>query len=228
MKKFCAFWLGLNRKSSGIVTSLPHRTSRHSDALHALFGEVEVGRQQFAVEAELIALAAGGKLFLTGRLLADGTLVHIVDGFVEFLALGAQALGAVFLGVIAFQHRVEGGPLLDEIFLAILLGVEEGVLHRFAVRSGDAARTAARVVDLFQLVDGRHQPDLLGLRQLVGQQMFSVKGTPCGLAADHRADAGHRFVQSVCHRQVALAATATMDAELTARKSGRAGLGGVV
>ena len=64
---------------------------------------------------------------------------------------------------------------------------------------------AARVVDLFQLVDGRHQPDLLGLRQLVGQQMFSVKGAPCGLAADHRADTGHRFVQGVCHRQVALA-----------------------
>lgn len=121
-----------------------------------------------------------------------------------------------FLGVIAFQHRVEGGPLLDEIFLAVLLGAEEGVLHRLAVRSGDAARTAARVVDLFQLVDGRHQPDLLGLRQLVGQQMF-VKGAPCGLAADHRADTGHRFIQGVCHRQVALQAAATMDAELTAR-----------
>ena len=91
------------------------------------------------------------------------------------------------------------------IFLAVLLGAEEGVLHRLAVRSGDAARTAALVVALFQLVDGRHQPDLLGLRQLVGQQMFSVKGAPCGLAADHRADTGHRFVQGVCHRQVALA-----------------------
>ena len=178
---------------------------RHRDALHALFGEVEVGRQQFAVKAELFAPAAGGKLFLTGRLLADGALVHIVDGLVELLALGAQALGAVFLGVIAFQHRVEGGPLLDAVFLAVLPGAEEGVLHRLAVRSGDAARTAARVVDLFQLVDGRHQPDLLGLRQLVGQQMFSVKGAPCGLAADHRADTGHRFVQGVCHRQVALA-----------------------
>ena len=35
--------------------------------------------------------------------------------------------------------------------------------------------------------------------------MFSVKGAPCGLAADHRADTGHRFIQGVCHRQVALA-----------------------
>ncbi len=35
--------------------------------------------------------------------------------------------------------------------------------------------------------------------------MLSVKGAPCGLAADYRADTGHRFVQGVCHRQVALA-----------------------
>ena len=39
-----------------------------------------------------------------------------------------------------------------------------------------------------QLVDGSHKLALLFLGQLIGGQMFAVKGTPCSFAADHRAN----------------------------------------
>ena len=73
----------------------------HRDALHALLGQIQVGGQQLAVQAQLFAFAAGGQLFLPGSLLADGTLVHVVHSLVQLLALGTQALGAVLLGVVA-------------------------------------------------------------------------------------------------------------------------------
>ncbi len=79
------------------------------------------------------------------------------------------------------------------------------ILDRLAVRVGDAAGVAALVVHLLQLVDGRHQAALLFLGQLVGEQVFAVKGTPCSFAADHRADTGHGLVQGIRHRQISLA-----------------------
>ena len=125
--------------------------------------------------------------------------------FVEFLALGAQPLGAVFLGVVALQHGIEGGPFLYAVRLAVLLRPEEGELHRLAVRGSDAAGAATLVVEFLQLVDGGHQLPLLILGQPVGQQVFAVEGAPCGLPADHRADPCNGLVQRICHRQVALA-----------------------
>ena len=166
--------------------------------------QIKVGGQQLAVQAQLFAFAAGSKLFLPCCLLAQSAVVHIVHRLVQLLALGAQTLGAVLLGVVALQHRVEGRPLPDGVLLAVLLRAEEGILHRLAVRRGDAARTAALCVQLLQLVNCRHQAALLGIGQLVGGQMFSVKGAPCGFAADHRPYAGHRLVQRVRHRQLPL------------------------
>ena len=128
-----------------------------------------------------------------------------MHGLVQFLALGTQALGAVLLGVVALQHRVEGRPFLHRVVFAVLLRTEEGELHRLAVRVGHAAGAAALVVQLLQLVDGRHQAALLLLGQLIGQQVFPVKGAPGGFAADHRADPGHRFIQGIRHRQIPLA-----------------------
>ncbi len=60
-------------------------------------------------------------------------------------------------------------------------------------------------MQLLQLVDCCHQAALLLIGQLVGGQVFAVKGAPCGFAADHRADTGHRLVQGIRHRQVPLA-----------------------
>ena len=202
----------------------------HSDAFHSLFGEVEVGRQQFAVETEFFALAAGGKLFLPRSLLADGAFVHVVHRLVQFLALGAQALGAVLLGVVAFQHGIEGRPFLDKIFLAVLLWAEEGVLDGLAVRVSDAARTAALVVLFLQLIDGSHQAALLLLGQFVCDQMFAVKGAPCGLAADHRADAGHGLVQGIRHGKIPLAGRrhdgrGTHQQKIRSCRFGRGGIG---
>ena len=177
----------------------------HGDVLHPLLGQIEVGGKQLAVEAELFALAAGGQLFLPGRLLADRALVHVVHGLVQLLALGAEPFGTVFLGVVALQHGVERGPFFDRVPLAVLPGPEERVLHRLAVRGRHAAGAAALVVELFQLVNGRHQPELLGFRQLVGGQVLAVKGAPGRLPADHRAHTGHGLVQGVCYRQIPLA-----------------------
>ena len=84
------------------------------------------------------------------------------------------------------------------------------------------------MVELLQLIDGSHQLPLLPIVQLVGQQVFPVEGAPGGFPADHRADTGHGLVQSIGHRQIPLTAAATIDAALTCKKSGRAGLGGMV
>ena len=64
-------------------------------------------------------------------------------------------------------------------------------------------RTAGCVLFL-QLVDGGHKLALLFLGQLIGGQMFAVKGTPCSFAADHRANTGHGLVEGICHRQIPL------------------------
>ena len=193
-------------------------------------GQIEVGREQLTVQAELFALAAGGQLFLPGGLFADGAFVHVVDRLVEFLALGAQALSTVFFGIVALQHRVEGRPLPDRIDLAVLPGPEECKLHRFAVRGRHTARTAAVGVDLLQLVDGCHQGALLLPGQLIGQQVFAVECAPGGFAADHRADSGHRLVQGIRHGQVPLAGrchdgSRTHGQKIRAGRFGRHGVG---
>lgn len=59
-------------------------------------------------------------------------------------------------------------------------------------------------MQLLQLVDCSHQAAFLGISQLVGGQVLAVKGAPCSFAADHRPYAGHRFVQSIRHRQLPL------------------------
>ena len=168
--------------------------------------EVEVGRQQLAVEAELLALAAGGKLFLPRGLLADGALVHIVDGLVQLLALGAQALGAVLLGVVALEHGVEGGPLLDEYTCSPYCRGRKKV-YSTGFPSGAVTlhgQPPCVVAVSFSSSMAAIRLALLGLGQLVGQQMLPVEGAPCSFPADHRADAGHRLVQGVRHRQVPL------------------------
>ena len=198
----------------------------HGQALHALLRQIEVGRQQLAVQAQLFAFAAGSKLLLPGSLLAQGTVVHIVHRLVQLLALGAQPLGAVLLGVVALQHRVEGRPLPDGVLLAVLLRTEEGILHRLAVRRGDAAGTAALRVQFLQLVNCRHQAALLGIGQLVGGQVFAVKGAPCGLPADHRPYTGHRLVQSICHRQFPLTGRCHDGRAAHQQKIRAGGLGG--
>ena len=123
---------------------------------------------------------------------------------VQFLAFGAQTFGAVFLRVVALQHRIEGRPFRYFILLAILLRAEEGILDGLSAGVGDAARAAALFVDLLQLVDGSHQAALLFLRQLAGDPMFAVKRAPCGFPADHRTHTSHGLVQGIRHRQVTL------------------------
>ena len=177
----------------------------HGDALHALLGQIEVCREQLTVQTQLFALAAGSKLFLTGGLLAHGALVHIVHGLVQLLAFGAQAFRAVLLSVVALQHGVEGGPFLYYILFAVLLRAEEGILDGLSAGVGDAAGRTAGCVLFLQLVDGSHKLALLFLGQLIGGQMFAVKGTPCSFAADHRANTGHGLVEGICHRQISLA-----------------------
>ena len=168
-------------------------------------GLVEVGRQKFAVQPQLLALFAGGQLFLAGGLLADGALIHIVHRFVQFLALGAQTLGAVLFGVVAFQHLAEGGPLPDLVAAAVLLRLEEGELHRLALGGGHAARTAARGVLRFQPLDGVQQAALAGLVQLAGGLLRGAEGAPGGFPADHRPHPRHRPAEGGGHRQVLLA-----------------------
>ena len=127
-----------------------------------------------------------------------------MHGLVQLLALGAQALGAVLLGIVALEQSVEGRPLFYNIGIAVLQGPEEGELHRLAVRGCHAAGTAAVVVELLQLINGGHQLPLLRIVQLVGQQVFPVEGAPGGFPADHRADTGHGLVQGIGHKQVPL------------------------
>ena len=121
------------------------------------------------------------------------------------MLFGAQAFRAVLLSVVALQHGVEGGPFLYNIFFAVLLRAEEGILDGLSAGVGDAAGRTAGCVLFLQLVDGSHKLALLFLGQLIGGQMFAVKGTPCSFAADHRANTGHGLVEGICHRQISLA-----------------------
>ena len=175
------------------------------DALHPLFGLVEVGREQLAVQPQLLALFAGGQLLPAGGLLADGPLVHIVHRLVQLLALGAQPLRPVFFGVVAFQHLAEGGPLPDLVPAAVLPGAEESELHRLALRGGHAAGAAPGGVLGFQLFDGVQQAALAGLVQFAGGLLLGAEGPPGCLAADHRAHPRHRPAEGGGHRQVLLA-----------------------
>ena len=188
--------------------------------------QIEVCRQQLTVQAQLFAFAAGSKLFLPCCLLAQGAVIHIVHRLVQLLALGAQPLSAVLLGIVALQHRVEGRPLPDGVLLAVLLRTEEGILHRLAVRRGDAAGTAALRVQFLQLVDCCHQAALLGIGQLVGRQVLAVKGAPCGLPADHRPYTGHRLVQGIRHRQLPLTGRCHDGCAAHQQKIRAGGLGG--
>ena len=149
-----------------------------------------------------------------------------MHGLVQLLALGAQALGAVLLGIVALEQSVEGRPLFYNIGIAVLQGPEEGELHRLAVRGCHAAGTAAVVVELLQLINGGHQLPLLRIVQLVGQQVFPVKGAPGGFAADHRADPGHGLVQGIRYRQIPLTGSRYDGRRAHQQKIRTGGLGG--
>ena len=174
----------------------------HGDAGHPLLCHVEVGRKQLSVQAQLLAFAAGGQLVPPGCLLAQRSVVHIMDGFMQLLAFGAQPLGPVLFRIVAIQQSAETGPPAHLVGFAVLLRHKKGIFHRTAIRRSNAAGGAPRLMLCLELVDGLHQLLTLRLGQLTGQQLLPGKCTPGSLPADHRPHTGCGFVQRIRHRQL--------------------------
>ena len=169
----------------------------------------EVCLQKLAVQAQRVGLGGLAQFLLPRGLLANGAVIHIVDGLVQLAAFLAQALGAVLRGVVVLEHLAVGRIPGQNRRAAVLLRHKEAELHglRCAVRLGQTHRggRAAVGVLVLQFVDGRGQPGLLLGGQVAGQRGRFPQCAADSLPHDNGADARHRLAERLCNGQVLLA-----------------------
>ena len=182
----------------------------HRGLAVALFQRPEVGLQQLAVQAQGVGLFALGQFFAAGGLLAHSAVVQVVHGLIQFAAFLAQALGAVFGGVVVLQQFAVGQVARQPGGGAVLLRGKEAELGRLerAVRLGQAhgGGVAARgVLRLKGFERGGQRPALVFVQIAGGAGGIAAKGAPHGLAQYDRPHAADRLAQRFGDRQVAFA-----------------------